>query len=114
MFDCDLSTRFNTVVNGETIVYAFSKLFLNSNSAVNWFMSDFENDMYYKSYNLQLIEEFIYNIYFITSEQSVCSFSSDFVFTTYIPRNVFAISSMTININTIDRNRNIGVHRAIF
>ena len=44
----------------------------------------------------------------------MCSFSSDFVFNTYVPENVFAISHMKINIDTIDASGNIGAHSAFF
>lgn len=94
----------------KTTVYAFSQLFLNSNTGVEWYLSDYEHDIYYKQYNIQLVEHYEYNVYFITSPGSVCVFSSDFTFTTYIPENVFAISKIKININTIDARGNIGAH----
>lgn len=51
-FDCDLNTMQNTVVSGKTTVFAFSKLFVNSNTAVEWYLSDYESDIYYKQYNI--------------------------------------------------------------
>ena len=68
--------------------------------------------MLFKFYNLELIEDFEYNLYFLTSAGSQCVFKGDFIFITYIPVNVFAITRIKINIDTIDQHKNIGAHKA--